>query len=98
MPRKTDATNTRGYHFTYYRVDETKSISVPAGRCARCRRITDGFCDSCGAFTCENHTYLGEDELSYCPDCKSDNHRPLTTKEKRRIREAYAKHLPGQKV
>jgi len=85
--RKTTATNTRGVLFKYYKVNENRGLAVRAGRCHKCKKVTDVSCFKCHKYLCENHMYLREDER-YCDDCKPVSARELTKKEKRVFRKA----------
>ena len=91
MPyRKTGAINTRKIFFKYYKIDDSKTLAVMAGRCKRCKKITDLFCSLCNAFVCENHTYKKHDR-PVCYTCKDDECEPLSRKEIRDIRKAELK-------
>jgi len=85
--RKTTATNTRGILFKYYKVNDFRSFAVRAGRCHKCKKVTDSYCIKCKRYLCENHMFVTEDDI-YCEDCKPNNARPLTKKEKRKYRKA----------
>ena len=62
------ARNSRGAVHKYYASDDSHSHAVPAGRCAKCSKITDCFCDKCNHWVCENHLEK-EKELDVCENC-----------------------------
>lgn len=84
--KKTTATNTRGALFKYYKVDNNKSLAVPAGRC-KCGKITDLYCTGCFSHICEKHIFTNNENY-FCGNCKPDDTRELTKKEIRNIRKA----------
>jgi len=72
QPRLGTARNSKGFFYKYYPVegDKTKRIAVPGGRCYKCSRITDAFCDKCQKWVCEEHLAKGEDEyICFCLEC-----------------------------
>lgn len=83
--RSTTARNSRKYFYKYYKVDDTKQYAVLAGRCTKCLRITDIFCDNCFEHVCEKHVFHNEVEYS-CDECKGDEAVPLSKQEIRKIR------------
>ena len=88
--RKTSAINTRKIFFKYYKIDDNKTMAVMAGRCKRCKKITDLFCGKCSGFVCENHAYKKHERL-LCYLCKDEGSEPLSKKEIREIRRAELK-------
>jgi hypothetical protein len=85
--RQTTATNTRNFLYKYYKVNEFRSIAVKAGRCFKCRKITDNYCITCHRYICENHIFQKAEDR-FCQDCRPVNSRELTKKEKRVFRKA----------
>ena len=73
QPRLTTARDSRGVLYKYYKVagDKDHRFTVPAGRCHKCNKITDAFCDKCQSWICENHLVKGnEDNMCFCLECK----------------------------
>jgi len=62
------ARNSRKAVHKYYASDKVHRNAVPAGRCAKCSKITDCFCDKCNHWVCENHLQ-DENELDICEEC-----------------------------
>jgi hypothetical protein len=62
-------------------------MAVPAGRCYKCRKVTDAYCGKCQRFLCEKHMLITDDE-KFCDECAPDNARQLTKKEIRNFRKA----------
>lgn len=54
-PRLSDATNSRRRSYKYYYIDDNKRFAVAAGRCFKCGKVNDAFCDSCNQWLCKNH-------------------------------------------
>jgi len=68
-PRFTEARNLRKQVFKYYRIDDKKRYAVPGGRCHKCNKITDAFCDKCNAWVCENHMVKADEYSCFCLSC-----------------------------
>ncbi|MFH2027948.1 MAG: hypothetical protein ABIJ08_02310 [Nanoarchaeota archaeon] len=71
-PRLTEARNRRKAVYKYYPIegDKLHKFSVPAGRCYKCGKITDAYCDKCHKWICENHIVKGKEEGEcYCNNC-----------------------------
>lgn len=67
------ARNSRRQPHKYYYVNDVHRLAVKAGRCYKCKKITDAFCDKCGKWVCKNHKFKPdkEDYICYCLECKS---------------------------
>ena len=71
-PRFTSAKNRRNFVFKYYPIkgDKIHKMAVPAGRCYKCHKITDSFCDNCNAWACKNHLSAGKHkDEEFCSAC-----------------------------
>jgi hypothetical protein len=71
-PKYTTAVNLRKQPFKYYYVNDVKRFAVPAGRCYKCNKITDAFCDKCKEWVCEKH-FIKPEKSEYeifCLKCK----------------------------
>lgn len=68
---RSTAVNSRRAVYKYYKIDDVKSVAIPAGRCHKCSRITDAFCDKCSKYICKNHMVVPkkEDYECYCLAC-----------------------------
>jgi hypothetical protein len=64
---KTARDSRRAVH-KYYASDESHRQAVPAGRCVKCSKITDCFCDKCNHWACESHLEK-ENGLDVCESC-----------------------------
>ncbi len=64
---KTARDSRRAVH-KYYPMGDAHSSAVPAGRCFKCKKITDCFCDNCSAWACANHLEK-KNELDFCENC-----------------------------
>ena len=72
LPRYKTARDSRKAVHKYYYIDDTKRLAVLAGRCYKCGKITDAFCDKCGKYICKNHSFKPkkEDYECYCLECR----------------------------
>ena len=71
-PRFSTARDDKDFVYKYYPIkgDKEHRMAVPGGRCYKCSKITDAFCDECQRWICENHLTEGEEEGScFCLDC-----------------------------
>ncbi len=68
-PYQKTARDSRKAVHKYYPVDDTHRHAVPAGRCYKCKKITDAFCDSCNAWACKNHLEKTKTDLEVCENC-----------------------------
>ncbi|MBW2979788.1 hypothetical protein KY360_00040 [Candidatus Woesearchaeota archaeon] len=68
---KTSRNSRRDVH-KYYYMNDVKRFAVKGGRCHRCGKITDAFCDKCGKWVCKTHSSKPdkEDYLCYCLGCR----------------------------
>ena len=66
---KTARDSRRAVH-VYHHVDEAHRQAHPAGRCSKCNKITNCFCDKCSRWACKNHLHK-ENEIEVCEKCKS---------------------------
>ncbi|MBW2984254.1 hypothetical protein KY361_04015 [Candidatus Woesearchaeota archaeon] len=66
------ARNSRKAVHKYYYIDDIKRFAAKAGRCYKCNKITDAYCDKCGKWVCKKHMFKPdkEDYLCYCLECK----------------------------
>lgn len=75
-PRFTSARDRRGFSYKYYPIegDDKHRMAVLAGRCCKCGKVTDAYCDKCNVWVCENHLVSGKEEGEcYCFECKEDS-------------------------
>ncbi|MBS3098009.1 hypothetical protein J4209_04405 [Candidatus Woesearchaeota archaeon] len=73
-PRFTTARDNKGFSYKYYPIegDSEHRMAVPGGRCYKCGKITDAFCDKCQAWVCETHLVSGKDEGEcFCLNCNN---------------------------
>ena len=72
-PKLQTSRNRRGSVHKYYKIkgDEAHRFASEGGRCYKCNKITDAFCDKCEKWTCENHMVKPdkEDYASFCLGC-----------------------------
>ena len=70
-----NATNSRNIFYKYYKIDDNKSFSVLAGRCFKCSKITDAFCDKCFKYVCKGHLVMSDedDNEGFCTECQEKN-------------------------
>jgi len=62
------ARNSRKDVHVYHPSGDAHKNAVHAGRCDKCNKITDCFCDKCNHWICENHLEK-ENELDVCEGC-----------------------------
>jgi len=62
------ARNSRKDVHVYHPSGDAHRNAVPAGRCSKCNKITDCFCDKCNHWICENHLEK-ENEIDVCKEC-----------------------------
>ena len=67
-PYSRTARDSRKAVHVYHPSGDTHRNAVPAGRCVKCNKITDCFCDKCNHWACENHLQK-ENEIDVCEDC-----------------------------
>jgi hypothetical protein len=70
-PRLTNARAGRGFAYKYYPIkgDDKHRLAVLGGRCIKCGKITDAYCDKCNQWVCENHLIKESEYGCYCLDC-----------------------------
>ena len=65
--------NSRTSVHKYYKIkgDDIHRFAQEGGRCYKCNKVTDAFCDKCEKWTCKNHSVIPnkEDYGSFCLDC-----------------------------
>ena len=74
-PRFTTGRDARGFSYKYYPIkgDEKHRVAVLAGRCNKCGKVTDAYCDKCSGWICEGHMVKGKEEGEcYCLKCGND--------------------------
>lgn len=69
-PYARDARNSRADVHVYYPVDGTHRTAFQGGRCFKCGKITNSFCDKCSAWACESHLE-SRNGIDYCEKCLS---------------------------
>jgi hypothetical protein len=71
-PRFSSARDSRGFAYKYYPIkgDEKHRVAVLGGRCFKCGKVTDAYCDKCNEWICENHLVKAKVEGEcYCLEC-----------------------------
>ena len=73
-PRLSTARNRRKSVYKYYKIkgDDIHTLPVEAGRCHKCNKVTDAFCDKCEKWICEKHMVKPDkdDYEAFCLDCQ----------------------------
>jgi hypothetical protein len=64
---KTARDSRRAVH-VYHPADDSHRQAYPAGRCSKCNKITNCFCDKCRSWTCGNHLHKKGD-FEFCGNC-----------------------------
>ena len=70
-PYRKTARNSRRDAHVYHPVDadNVHRFASHGGRCHKCGKITDCFCDKCNKWACESHLEK-ENEIDVCEDCR----------------------------
>jgi hypothetical protein len=68
-PYRRTARDSRSAVHTYHAVDDVHRLAVQGGRCFKCGKITNSFCDKCNIWACENHLEKDRNGLDVCEKC-----------------------------
>jgi len=68
-PYSRTARDSRKAVHKYYNVDDSHSMPVIGGRCYKCNKITNSFCDKCSKWACEKHLEKNKTDLEVCSNC-----------------------------
>jgi len=68
-PYAKTARDSRKAVHVYHAVDDAHRHAVPAGRCYKCSKITNAFCDKCNVWACESHLEKNKQDFEVCERC-----------------------------